>query len=166
MVVGSSKEFTGIRGDFQQFCNPILRHLHSLQLADCLVLPFGEDLSTASWIGSNKYAFSRLMPYLCSHLHKFAETKFPNNEAMTENCGKVCLGIQRLVTSLYSLLSRVMQRVTSETLVEEIDDFVKLFLYESVWLQSTYLPRKKFYIYSTGKVSSVQCLPRPGTSLI
>jgi hypothetical protein len=150
MIVGSLKEFTGIRGDFQQFCNPILRHLHSLQLADCLVLPFGEDLSTAGWIGSNKYAFSRLLPYLCSHLGKLAETKFPNNATKTEKCGKVCRSIQQVVTSLYSLLSRVMQRTTSETLVAEVDDFVKLFLYESVQLQSTYLQQKKCYIYSTG----------------
>jgi hypothetical protein len=32
MVVGSLKEYTGIRGDFHQLCNPILCHIHSLQL--------------------------------------------------------------------------------------------------------------------------------------
>jgi hypothetical protein len=154
MVVGSLKEYTGIRGDFHHLCNPILRQIHSLQLADCLVLPFGEDLSTAGWIGSNKYGFSRLLPFLCSHLHRLAETKFPNNPTKTGRCLSVCKGIQRMVTCLYSLLSRVMQRTTSETMVEDIDDFVKLFLYESVWLQSRYLLRKKYYIYSTGKNTS------------
>jgi hypothetical protein len=127
MVVGSLKEYTGIRGDFHQLCNPIFCHVHSLQLADCLVLPFGEDLSTAGWIGSNKYAFSRLLPYLCSYLHNFAKTKFPNNPSKTVDCLSVCTGIERMVTTLYSLLSRVMQRCTSETLVNKVDDFVKLF---------------------------------------
>jgi hypothetical protein len=48
MLVGSLKEFTGLRSDFQHLCNPVLRHIPLLQLADCLVLPFGKEMSTAS----------------------------------------------------------------------------------------------------------------------
>jgi hypothetical protein len=42
MIVGSLLAFKGMKGKFQTFCDPILNHIHSLQLADCLVLPFGK----------------------------------------------------------------------------------------------------------------------------
>jgi hypothetical protein len=45
MIVGSLLAFKGMKGKFQTFCDPILTHIHSLQLADCLVLPFGKLLN-------------------------------------------------------------------------------------------------------------------------
>jgi hypothetical protein len=68
MIVGSLLAFKGMEGKLQTFCDPILTHIHSLQLADCLVLPFEKNFSTAGWIGSNKYGLARLLPYLVVHL--------------------------------------------------------------------------------------------------
>jgi predicted nucleotide-binding protein (sugar kinase/HSP70/actin superfamily) len=44
--------------------------------------------------------------------------------------------------TLLTIVHSVMQKATSEMLVDEINGFMKFFLYESIWLQSRYLLRE------------------------
>jgi hypothetical protein len=116
------------------------------------VLPFGKNFPAAGWIGSNKYGFARLLPYLAVHLRGIIHDNL--NELQpdkVENSKKVCLGICRLVQSMFAMVSRVMHCSPSRSIAMELDK--KLFLSDSVWLQSTYSSsRDKLYIFTTGKL--------------
>jgi hypothetical protein len=125
MIVGSLLALKGMKRKFQTFCDPILTHIHSLQLADCLVLPFGKKLLNPWWIGSNKYGFGRLLPYLVVHLRGIIHDNLNELQSdKVENSRKVCLGICRLVQSMFAMISQVMHRSPSRNLVMELDKIV------------------------------------------
>jgi hypothetical protein len=93
------------------------------------------------------------LPYLSVHLRGIIHENL--NELQpdkVENSRKVCLGICRLVQSMFAMTYRVMHRSPTRNLVMELDEIVKLFLSDSVWLQLTYSSsRDRLYIFTTGK---------------
>ena len=101
----------------------------------------------------------RLLPYLAVHLRGIVHENL--NELQhdkVENSRKVCLGICCLVQSMFAMVSRVMHRSPSRNIVMELDEIVKLFLSDLVWLQSAYSSsHDKLYIFTTGKLLYQPC---------
>jgi hypothetical protein len=68
VVDALSKAGGGLKTNFMSFMNPLLDHLHSLQLMDVLALPFADDWSYAGWVGSNKFFLYQVFAWLIAHL--------------------------------------------------------------------------------------------------
>jgi hypothetical protein len=136
-----SKAGAGLKIHFLSFTNPLLEHLHSLQLTDVLVLPFSDDWSYAGWIGSNKFGFYQIFACLVSHLRyhvldAFLESltfetaeKRKTREERLKYALEVTVLVEQTVVSLTCFLSRIMQRDVDGNLLDEVGGYNKLFLY-------------------------------------
>jgi hypothetical protein len=136
-----SKAGGGLKTIFLSFMNPLLEHLHSMQLTDVLVLPFADDWSYAGWVGSNKFGFYRVFAWFISHLRYHVLDAFPqslsfetaekrqNREERVKYALEVTVLVEETVVSLTCFLSRVMQRDVDANLLEEVGEYNKLFLY-------------------------------------
>ena len=135
-----------------------LTNIHNLQIADVMVLPFGDGFSMAGWVGTNKLGFSWLIPYYVSHLREVYFSFTEHHSDYDAGALKLFGHAERASWSFLCITSRLLQRNVYSLLPLEVDHYVKLFLYEITSLQETYMDpnqRKKMAYLSTGNFLSM-----------
>jgi hypothetical protein len=143
-LVSSTLKKIEIRGEVDvhlRWLVPLLRDYH---LNDLPVLPFSmgknaDPLTMSSWVGSQKVAFSRVITYCFCQSSNIASSKFVSGVRCEEKGTKAQYFINlmnKMLQSYSALVARVMSRHKTSLLVQEVDEYIKLFLSSYLHLES------------------------------
>jgi hypothetical protein len=143
-MLGEALKYVGVRSSFVPFANRVLVSLKELHLDNFPVYPIGKDWSTGPWQGSQKVAFSRVMPYLVSHIIHLTNTKFHKvSDQPKKFLASECAHLLEWVTAALSgVLSRIMQRRSTAALVAQLHEYIKIFLSASADLEKFYKKKR------------------------
>lgn len=146
------KETLNNYGKYSKFReNDMMKHMRSFSLSWCRNWIYGSNQTPyGPWTAENFLGYSRIFKSVYSISDKLLVDKFPLQEKR-----KLAGLIQRLASSLNAMLARIMQLEMTESIIEDTDRHVKLYLSLLTELDDTN------NLYMVNKQSKNDTIPKP-----